>query len=331
MQKKVEQLKDRCGRPVKYMRVSVTDRCNFRCRYCVPQHSFEPIPCEDVLRYEEILFIARALAGQGIERVRVTGGEPLVRKNLPYLLEQLCKVDGIKEVTLTTNATLLQQQAKKIIKTGVSRLNISLDSLNPERYKYVTGGFGIDNTMAGIRVAKKLGFSPIKINAVVIRGFNDDEITDFCEFAATNDFVVRFIEFMPIGNSTDWKKDNIVTGEEIVDIIRRRYEVTSLPKMPCTGPAKNFKLSNGAEIGVITPMSNHFCDTCDKIRLTSDGKLRPCLLSDKEVSVADAVNTKDEELLIRRVKESLELKNIEHSIGTDSKDRFHRTMSKIGG
>ncbi|MDR0454955.1 MAG: GTP 3',8-cyclase MoaA [Deferribacteraceae bacterium] len=330
-EKKSEQLKDKDGRVIKYIRISVTDRCNFRCRYCVPQHPFEPIPSQDVLRYEDILFTVRSLAETGIDRVRITGGEPLVRKNLPYFLEQLNKIENIKEIALTTNATLLQSQASDIKQAGVRRINISLDSLKPDRYKYVTGGFGIEQTLAGIKKVVELGFAPIKINSVVIKGFNDDEIIDFCEFAATGNLIVRFIEFMPIGNSADWKKENIITGSEIIKIIGEKYNVTPLPKKPDTGPAKNFKLSNGAEVGIITPMSEHFCSTCDKIRLTSDGKIRPCLLSDREVSIADAAKTGNKELLIRRVKESLNMKNTEHTIETDRRGLFRRTMSKIGG
>jgi cyclic pyranopterin phosphate synthase len=297
----------------------------------MPRQTFEHIACEELLRYEEILFFTEVCASLGVDKVRVTGGEPLVRKDLPYFLAKLYAIEGINEVTLTTNASLLPLYAKEIFNSGVKRLNISLDSLKSDRFRFVSGGIDNTNTMRGIEEAIQLGFAPIKVNAVAIRGFNDDEILDFCEFAAEKNVIVRFIEFMPIGNSADWKKDNIIYGAEILKIITDRYEAEPLPHKAGAGPAKNYKLSNGATIGIITPMSEHFCNSCDKIRLTSDGKIRPCLLSDSEIDITDAASRRDtnalKELLIR----SLSLKEAEHSIKSDSKEKFSRTMSKIGG
>lgn len=327
----MEQLKDLQGRNIKYLRISTTDRCNFRCRYCTPASSFEYIPHENMLRYEEILFASEVFAELGVERIRVTGGEPLVRRNIPFFLSKLHQIPGIKEITITTNGTMLEGLAEDIYNAGVRRLNISLDSLIAERYKYVTGGFDSDRTLRGIKKAQEIGFKPIKINSVVVKGFNDDEIIPFCEFAAENDFTVRFIEFMPIGNSNDWKKENILSGHDILEKIKQQYTVTELPKAPDTGPAKNYRLSNGATIGVITPMTDHFCSSCDKLRLTADGKIRPCLLSDKEVSIIDAVRARDKNALTGLIRQALGLKSEEHSISVDSKDKFSRTMSKIGG
>ena len=324
-------IEDKQGRLIKYLRLSVTDRCNYKCRYCVPHdQDFKSIPCHELLRYEDLVFAVECFAELGLERVRVTGGEPLVRKNITHLLEALTAIKGIKEVSLTTNATILPVLAAKIAQAGVKRINISLDSLQEERYKYITGGFSLKNVTNGIAAAKEQGMAPIKINCVAIRGFNDDEILDFCGFAANEDVQVRFIEFMPIGNSADWKKENIITGKEIVKLVSSKYTVAELPKSSEAGPAKNYKLSNGAIIGIITPMSDHFCTSCDKIRFTADGKLRPCLLSDKEVNAAEAVRSKDKEALRGLLMDALSLKEPEHSIGMD-KMKFRRTMSKIGG
>jgi cyclic pyranopterin phosphate synthase len=284
-----------------------------------------------MLRYEDIIFTVQTFAELGLERIRVTGGEPLVRKNIAYLIDELTKISGIREITLTTNGTLLAPMAENLYAAGVRRVNISLDSLRSDRYKFITGGFEMEKTMAGIEAAKALGMSPIKINCVAIRGFNDDEILNFCDFAAEHGVTARFIEFMPIGNSIDWKKENIISGGEILERIAEYHTIEALPKAEHTGPARNYKLSNGATIGIITPMSNHFCGECDKIRLTADGKLRACLLSDKEADIAEAVRAKDKDALIKLLKTALHMKEDEHSVGMDSKDKFNRTMSGIGG
>lgn len=323
---------DKFGRILKYLRISVTDRCNFRCKYCVPEDKpFEQLDCKEILRYEDMLFIVEQFAELGVERIRVTGGEPLVRKNLIYFLGELTAIKGIKDVSLTTNGTLLNKYAEGLYSAGVKRLNISLDSLREDRFRYITGGYSFEGTMSGIEKVRALGFAPIKINVVAIKGFNDDEIYDFCQFAAAKNVIVRFIEFMPIGNSLEWKKENIISGKEIIEHIGKKYEVKALPKNPDAGPARNFELSNGAQIGIITPISEHFCGECDKIRLTADGKLRPCLLSDKEYSIAEAAASKDKDALRLGLTAALGLKDVEHTVVIGDNGEFKRTMSKIGG
>lgn len=326
-----DSIEDKFGRRLKYLRISVTDRCNFRCSYCMPQNTFTHIECDNILRYEDILFVAEVFAGLGVNRIRVTGGEPLVRKDICSFLGKLTKIEGIKEVMLTTNGALLEKFADDILDAGVHRLNISLDSLKKERSNSVTGVDKFEETLKGIRTAVKKGFAPVKVNAVVIKGFNDDEIEDFCEFAANENVIVRFIEFMPIGNSDKWGKESILTGDEILTKIAK-FEPTLLSRDENTGPARNYKLNNGAVVGIITPISRHFCNECDKLRLTSDGKIRPCLLSDFEINLTDAIKAKDEKLLRELINMSLISKGKEHEISHgEKKSEFKRTMSKIGG
>lgn len=325
-------LKDRFGRSYQYLRMSVTDRCNFRCKYCIPAKDFKHISHKHILSYEEMLFAAEAFAQLGVNKIRVTGGEPLVRKNIPFFLHNLGNISNIKEVTLTTNGALLGKFADDIYKSGIKRINVSLDSLRSDRYSYITGGFDLNAIIKGISYAKKVGLSPVKVNAVIIRGFNDDEILDFCDFASENDIVVRFIEFMPIGNAVDWNKNNIITGDEILNIIASKYRLEKIKKEKFDGPAKNFHLSNGGSIGVITPVSHHFCSECDKIRLTADGKIRPCLLSDNEINIREIIRNGSIHAIQEKIQESLNIKEEKHTISNmDCSKIYKRTMSKIGG
>jgi len=327
-----EKLKDKYSRTYKYLRVSVTDRCNFRCKYCIPTHDFEFIPHSKILKYEDIIFAVDAFSKLGIEKIRLTGGEPLVRKNISFLISEIGKIKGIKETTLTTNGSLLGKFAKDIYNAGIKRINISLDSLKQERYEYITGGFRLNDIIEAINQSIKVGLNPIKINVVAIKTFNDDEILDFCDFAAKNSLNVRFIEFMPIGNKIQWRKEHIITGDEILKIISKKYSYEPVKKADYEGPAVNYMLSNGAKVGIITPISNHFCSECDKLRLTADGKLRPCLLSDKEINLFDEIKNRDFDKFKEKIHESLKLKELDHNITNEACDtQFKRTMSKIGG
>lgn len=321
---------DKFGRELKYLRISVTDRCNFRCRYCMPNNAFTHIESEKILRYEDILFAAEVFASLGVNRIRVTGGEPLVRKNVTEFLSKLTGIKGIGEVTLTTNASLLYKFAPDIFKAGVKRLNISLDSLKEDRNSFITGVDGFGKVMDGIKLASETGFSPIKINTVVIKGFNDDEIEDFCRFAAENNVIGRFIEFMPIGNSPDWGASKIITGADILERLGK-YEPVEIARDGNSGPAQNYKLNNGAVIGIITPMSRHFCGDCDKLRLTADGRIRPCLLSDKEINLTEVLKSRDRDAAVKLICEALNIKSIDHGVETCNTAGFKRTMSKIGG
>lgn len=325
-------IKDKFGRDIKYLRVSVTDRCNFKCKYCMPTGKFEHICHSDIMSYEKLLFAISVFAELGVRKVRVTGGEPLVRKKIGSFLRQVSDVKGLEEVTLTTNGALLENFLDDIKNAGIKRINVSLDSLRPDRYKDITGGFDIEKIIDGIKSAQRAGIGPVKTNMVVIKGYNSDEILDFCEFSAENRIITRFIEFMPVGNFSEWKEDNIMYGSEILEVIKSKYEVKEIKKQKLGGPAKNYELSNGAMIGIITPISNHFCSDCDKLRLTSDGKLRPCLLSDKEVDLNPALEKGDRQALKEAIKEGLNIKEKEHKVLSEKRDDgYKRTMSKIGG
>ena len=322
---------DKFGRRLKYLRISVTDRCNFRCKYCMPNNDFEMVECSDILRYEDILFASEVFASLGVNRIRITGGEPLVRKGICQFLDKLTKIENISEVMLTTNGSLLEKYAADLYNAGVKRLNISLDSLIPERNKYITGVDKTDAILAGIKKAAETGFAPIKVNSVIIRDFNDDEIIKFAELSAKYNIICRFIEFMPIGNSENWNEKNIVYGSEIIERLKD-FEPQEMLKDKNSGPAVNYKLNNGGIIGIITPISKHFCSECDKLRITADGKIRPCLLSDNEIDNKKDIKDKDKEMLIKQIMQSLNIKHNEHNITTGEQNHdFKRTMSKIGG
>ena len=325
------EIKDKFGRRLRYLRISVTDRCNFRCKYCMPNNNFEMMECADILRYEDILFASEVFASLGVNRIRITGGEPLVRKDLCQFLDKLTKIDNIQEVMLTTNGSLLNKYAQELYEAGVKRLNISLDSLNHEKNKYITGVDKTEDILAGIKKAAEIGFKPIKVNSVIIRDFNDDEIVQFAELSAKYNIICRFIEFMPVGNSENWNENNIVYGSEILERLSA-FEPQDMEKDINSGPAVNYKLNNGGIIGIITPISKHFCSECDKLRITADGKIRPCLLSDNEIDIKKALQSRNKDLLIKQIMQALNIKHDEHnvSVGDENHD-FKRTMSKIGG
>lgn len=324
-------VKDSIGRRLKYLRISVTDRCNFRCKYCMPHNDFKMLECDDILRYEDLIFATEVFSLLGVNRVRITGGEPLVRKGIVDFLSVITKIQGIKEVMVTTNGSLLKKYAEPMFSAGIKRLNISLDSLKNDRNKYITGFDKTNDILEGIRIAKEIGMSPIKVNTVVIRDFNDDEIVDFAELAAKYNIISRFIEFMPIGNSDNWNEKNIVTGNEIIDRLSK-YNPEIMPRNENSGPAVNYRLNNGGVIGIITPMSHHFCKDCDKLRLTSDGKIRPCLLNDVEIDIKPLLKNRDKEGLIKVIKDAFHIKNDDHNIDLmEERHDFKRTMSKIGG
>lgn len=325
------EIKDKFGRRLRYLRISVTDRCNFRCKYCMPNNNFEMMECADILRYEDILFASEVFASLGVNRIRITGGEPLIRKDLCQFLNKLTKIDNIQEVMLTTNGSLLNKYAHDLYEAGVKRLNISLDSLNHERNKYITGVDKTEDILAGIKKAAEIGFKPIKVNSVIIRDFNDDEIIQFAELSAKYNIICRFIEFMPIGNSENWNENNIVYGSEILERLSA-FEPQEMEKDINSGPAVNYKLNNGGIIGIITPISKHFCSECDKLRITADGKIRPCLLSDNEIDIKKALQSRDKDLLIKQIMQALNIKHDEHNVNVgDTNHDFKRTMSKIGG
>jgi cyclic pyranopterin phosphate synthase len=272
---------DLLKRPMRDLRISVTDRCNFRCAYCMPFDEYIWIERQEVLSFEEIERLARLFLQFGIEKIRLTGGEPLVRKDLDRLIHRLANLDGIKDLSLTTNGALLLEQADRLYQSGLRRINISIDSLKPDRFQALTKRGNLSEVLSGLFAAKKAGFAPIKINAVIIRGTNDDEILDLVEFARSNSFEMRFIEYMDVGNANAWTLEKTVTKKEILDRVNSRFPVREIGRANGSAPAVDYEFLDGAgEIGIIGSVTEPFCSSCTRIRLTADGKLVTCLFAE---------------------------------------------------
>lgn len=325
-------MKDRYERIIDYMRISIIDRCNLRCIYCMPSDGVKPIKYKSILSYEEITRVVKIAAGLGVKKIRITGGEPLIRKNLPYLIKSIHSVEGIDDISLTTNGVLLKNCVHALVKAGLRRVNVSLDSLSPHRYSEITRGGDINNVLEGLREAEKAGLVPIKINVVPVRGFNDDEIEAFARLTINTPYHIRFIEFMPIGARDLWSEDKYMSTDEI----KERVSAVA-PLMPVeighSGPARHFRFENSAGlVGFISPITHHFCDTCNRLRLTSDGKLRPCLFSETEIDIKSPMRrgASDEEIE-RLLRLSVEMKPHGHSINAEKYFAYLKPMSKIGG
>lgn len=283
---KPTQLIDPYNRHLNYLRISVTDRCNLRCAYCMPGEGCVPkLPHDEVLRYEEILRVVRTGVGLGIAKVRVTGGEPLVRKGIYAFLKALSTIHGIADIALTTNAVMLRDHLQEIRSAGVRRLNISLDTLDPDKYARITGRDAFHQVWGGIQAALEAGLSPIKINVVAIRGFNDDELADMARLTFRLPIHVRFIEYMPMGDGP-LQVEKPLLGEEILKKIGTAGKLLPVAAGKMDGPAVRYKYDRAmGEIGLIQPLSHHFCGHCNRLRLTASGHLRPCLLSDRQEDV----------------------------------------------
>ncbi|HVR44567.1 MAG TPA: GTP 3',8-cyclase MoaA [Thermoanaerobaculia bacterium] len=326
-------LRDSYGRTIGDLRISITDRCNFRCTYCIPVENIEWKRREEILRYEEILRLARIFAGFGVRKLRVTGGEPLLRPDVVSLLERLAEVEGIADLALTTNGKLLARFAPALRAAGVQRLNVSLDSLRPERFHRMTQRDSLGEVLEGIEAAVEAGFHPVKINAVVIRGVNDDEIVDFARFAAETGHAVRFIEFMPLDSGHAWSMDQVVPGKEIVATLRESMELVPLAPRSAAETATRWGFpGSGGEIGVIAPVTAPFCGNCNRIRLTADGQVRTCLFSMQEYDLKTpmregASDAELETLLMAAVG----AKEQGHRINRSDFVQPARTMSCIGG
>ncbi len=277
-------LTDRFNRVINYLRVSLTDRCDLRCKYCV-EKDFPFIPHDEILRYEEIMRFVRIMAGLGVTKVRLTGGEPLRRKDLPFLIHEISNTPGIEDISLTTNGVSLGDKVLELKAAGLRRVNISLDSLRRDRFAFITGVDAYDKVLDSIQKAKNAGLCPVKINTVIIKDFNDDEVLDFVQFAKHENVEVRFIEFMPFGDTGLWDSSKVVTSAELEALIKETHEL--VPSVNShRGPARMFKIpGQQGKIGFISPMSSHICSECNRLRLTSDGKIKPCLFSDTEYDV----------------------------------------------
>ncbi len=326
------ELIDGFNRNLNYLRISITDRCNLRCRYCLPLTPLTTLPHDEILSYEEILKIVTVSVSHGVTKVRITGGEPLVRQGVYEFLNGLTKIEGLKDVSITTNGILLEDNLHKIKESGIKRLNISLDSLNKENYKKITGIDGFDKVWNSIKSAKDIGFSPIKINCVAIKGLNDHELIDFAKLSIDQPYHIRFIEFMPIGNTKEGPGKQILTPE-IKEKISSLGELIPVNRESSDGPALRFRFKGAkGEIGFISPISNHFCDSCNRLRLTANGMLRSCLLSDFEVNLKKTVRIENssDNSVSEKILEAVRHKQLRHSVKEDT-GVVTSQMSTIGG
>lgn len=283
---------DRFGRKIEYLRISVTDRCNFRCVYCQTRKPVKFLPQSELLTYEEIEEVVKTAAELGVRRVRITGGEPLKRKNIEFLIDKIVRISGIEDVSLTTNGYLLYEKVETLKKAGLRRLNVSLDTLSPEKFKKITGGFDFQKIWRGILKAHELGFEPLKLNVVVIRGLNDDELLELAKLTFVYPWEIRFIEFMSVGKNENWSEERVVTVREIREILEKFSPLEEVQSFG-GGPARVFKWREAVgKIGLISPWSEHFCGRCNRLRITADGRLRTCLFSDQEINLKDYLRGK---------------------------------------
>ena len=326
-------LLDPFKRKINYLRISVTDRCNLRCGYCMPEEGIPLIRHDAILTYEEILRIVRVFAREGISKVRLTGGEPLVRKGIVTFISRLSQIEGLKDLSLTTNGVLLREFAAPLRQAGLRRVNISLDSLKPERFYQIMRRDEFDRVWSGIEEALRVGLTPIKINMVAIQGLNDDEIEDFARLTLNLPLTVRYIEYMPSGNGKVWRRSDLLTIPEIKKRLEKVGPLLCITSDPWDGPARRFRIEGAmGEIGLIGAVSSHFCRDCNRIRLTPDGKIRTCLFSDDEIDVRELLrNGGSDEDLKERLLEALRSKPEGHQIDTHQFKKCQRNMSAIGG
>ena len=332
-------LKDNYHRTIDYLRVSITDRCNLRCIYCMPSGGLIPIEHKEILRYEEIIRVIRIAAKIGVRKIRITGGEPLVRRNIVYFIASIKNIPGIEDLSLTTNGILLSRYAEELKSAGLDRVNVSLDTLKPERYREITRSGDLSLVLKGIEAIEKVGLNPIKINMVPICGVNSDEIEEFARLTLKAAYQVRFIEYMPFGSEDMWSPEKFISTEEIKSIVEGIGPLIPA-KLRKSGPARYFRLENApGVIGFISPISNHFCNECNRLRLTADGKLRPCLFSETEIDLKPALRggSADDEIE-RLIKLSIEVKPEGHNIGPQklsslikNREYCKKPMSRIGG
>jgi GTP 3',8-cyclase len=328
-----EPLCDGWGRAIRSLRLSVTDRCNFRCRYCMPAEGLPWLAKPELLTFEELHRLVSAMARMGVCEIRLTGGEPLVRRDLPELVRRLATVPGVEDLSLTTNGVLLDRLAGPLADAGLRRVNVSLDSLSHTRFAQITRRDALDRVLTGLAAAEREPrLRPIKVNCVAIRGFSEVEVPALAALARARPFVVRFIEFMPLDADERWDADQVLSGADIRTIIERRWRLEEVPGGP-SSTARRFRFVDGAgELGFVSPVSEPFCSSCDRIRVTADGRLRTCLFSrtewDLQAPLRDGVSDAELEEVIRNAVAHKELK---HRINEPGFVRASRTMSQIGG
>lgn len=276
-------MKDLYNREINYLRISVTDLCNLRCRYCMPEKGVSKLDHDEILRLEEIYELAKAFVSAGVNKIRITGGEPLVRKGILDLVQKIAGIQGINDFAMTTNGILLKEYASDLKNAGLHRVNVSLDTLNHEKYYHITKGGNLDSVLEGIEAAEKAGLKPVKLNTVLIGGFNDDETVDFVNLTRNRNMDIRFIELMPIGQAKDWVMERFLSNATVLEKVK---ELQPVENPDFSSPARLYRLPDGiGRVGLISPLSCKFCDRCNRIRLTSDGKIKLCLHSDEEIDL----------------------------------------------
>jgi len=316
---------DSYGRNINYLRISVTDLCNLRCRYCMPEEGIMKIQHDKVMKLEEIYELSKAFISLGINKIRITGGEPLVRKGIINLVENIAELEGVKDFAMTTNGQLLKKYAKDLKNAGLNRVNISLDTLDEKKYFDITKGGHLSQVLEGIEEAKRVGLTPIKLNVVLVGGFNENEIENFVNLTKNEEIDVRFIELMPIGQAKDWSLNKFISNKIVLE---RVSELKEIKKQDISSPASYYKLPGGkGKVGFINPISCKFCDNCNRVRLTADGKVKPCLHSNDEIDLITALRKGED--VKRIIIDLINNKPKEHNL--EEGKYINRNMISIGG
>lgn len=327
-------LKDSYGRQIKDLRISITDRCNFRCVYCMPETGVQWKKKEEILSYEELTYLAEVFVSLGVTKLRVTGGEPLLRRGVIKFIKALSRIPNLEDLALTTNAYFLPEFAESLAQSGLKRISISLDSLKPKAFELLTKVNALDRVLEGIEAAQNHKLTPLKINMVVMRHVNDDEVVDFATFAREKNLIVRYIEYMPLDGPGEWKRDMVVSGQEIFEKINAKYPLKPLIANHKSETAERFAFADGVggEIGIIAPVTRAFCGACSRIRLTADGQIRTCLFSLNEHNLRDFLRTgASQEQLREFIIRTVLKKEAGHKINEPDFVAPERTMSCIGG
>ncbi|HEV2261252.1 MAG TPA: GTP 3',8-cyclase MoaA [Candidatus Rubrimentiphilum sp.] len=327
------QLADQFNRPITYLRISVTDKCNLRCVYCMPEEGLHWLPKADILSYEEIVELVKSAASIGVRSIRLSGGEPLIRRELHRLVAGINAIEGIDDIALSTNGLLLEENAERLISAGLRRVNVSLDTLRADHFEQIARRPGLDRVLAGIRAAIAHGLSPVKINVVVMRGQNDDEIADFAEWTKREAVYVRFIEVMPVHENLGLQRDAYMSSGEILDRVRAIGDLQPAVGPGGNGPARYFSFEGArGAVGVISPLSHDYCERCNRVRLTADGRLRLCLFGDYEVDLRTPLRdgaTRDD--IAQILRSSMLIKPERHHLQLGEASSRMRAFSEIGG
>jgi cyclic pyranopterin phosphate synthase len=326
-------LADQFNRPITYLRISVTDKCNLRCVYCMPESGLPWLPKAEIVTYEEIAQLVRAAASAGVRSIRLSGGEPLIRRDLHRLVEAINAIDGIEDISLSTNGLLLADQIEALVSAGLRRVNVSLDTLRPDRFEQIARRPGLDRVLAGIDAAIAHGLEPVKINVVVMRGQNDDEIAELAEWTKRQAVYVRFIEVMPVHENLGLQRDSYMSSDEILERVRAIGDLQPAIGPGGNGPARYFAFDGApGAIGVISPLSHDYCERCNRVRLTADGRLRLCLFGDQDIDlrapVRNGASTAD---IVDILRSAMLIKPERHHLRLGETSSRMRAFSEIGG